>query len=126
MHGADQIEGALARLDPAHREHEGAVLRGPGAVRNSGGEPGGVHPVRDHGGRPPPALEELRSNGRGNADMGARLDDGPLVAGRQLGCGEVVQVVHRADLARHRVGTDAVLGVHHVVRTLESFAQRRN
>ena len=55
--------------------------------------------------------------------MGVRADDRPLVAGGQFGRGELVQVVHRADAAVDGVGTDAVLGVHYVVRPGERRPQ---
>jgi hypothetical protein len=43
------------------------------------------------------------------------VHDGALVAGGELGRGEVVEVVNRPQAAAGRVGADAVLGVHDLV-----------
>ena len=120
-YASQQVERALARLDAADGEDVAAEAgppprRGPPMAGRRPRRSACVDAVRDDRGLDAPAGGELGGDRRGHADVRVRGDDRPLVAGGQLGRGEVVEVVHGPDAAGHRVGADAVLGVHDVVR----------
>ena len=129
-HRLQQVQAALAWLDTADREHVPAESGRPGMARSRGGgisgggsgEPGRVDAVRDHG-RLDADPGELDSHRGGDAHVGVRLAQRALVAPGQLWRRELLQVVHGAHAASDRVGADAVLCMHDVVRPAEGAAE---
>ncbi len=111
----EQVEGALAGFDAADRQDVGAEPLAPGEAVGRR-EAGGVHAVQDDLGGDAPSGGQLGGHRRRDADVCQWLDQRAFVAGGQLRRGEVVEVVDGPDARPGRVGGDAVLGVHDVVR----------
>jgi hypothetical protein len=91
----DEIEGALARLDPADGQDVRAEAGASGGAGSGigGREPFVSHSVGDDGGVEAPARAEFVRDGPRDAEVCVQLDDGPFAAGGQFGGGEVVEVV---------------------------------
>ncbi|KPH99784.1 hypothetical protein ACFZDP_20560 [Streptomyces mirabilis] len=91
----DEIEGALARLDPADGQDVRAEAGASGGAGSGigGREPFVSHSVGDDGGVEAPARAEFVRDGPRDAEVRVQLDDGPFAAGGQFGGGEVVEAV---------------------------------